>query len=128
MTDPLGSIGGSRSAASGPFGVSAIPRTAAAGLASERGMQPDSAAPADASSRGEIAAGAITQAVEALDRYAAEAGAELSFRVDDELGRIIVTVLDRRDGSVLRQIPAEEVLRIARMIQQARARLVEGVS
>ncbi|MFP5307407.1 MAG: flagellar protein FlaG [Gammaproteobacteria bacterium] len=107
--------------------MSAVQRVPVTGSAPARGVEPGTAAPADAGSRGEIAAGSIAEAVEALNRYAAQAGAELSFRVDDELGRIIVTVLDKRDGSVLRQIPAEEALRISRMIQQARASLVEGV-
>jgi flagellar protein FlaG len=126
MTDPISSITATGPAGAGPFGVSASRRSpqatdAAAGTGTAAAAQP-----------GAASAGAtldsVAQAVETLQRYAAQAGAELSFRVDEELDRIIVTVLDRRDGTVLRQIPSEEALRISRMIAEARAGLVEGAA
>ncbi len=48
-----------------------------------------------------------------LRKAAAESGVDLIFRVDRESDRIVVLVTDRRDGSILRQIPSEEALRIA---------------
>lgn len=39
---------------------------------------------------------------------------KLQFRVDDDSGRHVVTVTDKLSGDVIRQIPSEEVLRLAR--------------
>ncbi len=101
-------------------------------VAPERGTPPveaaATAAPGPQEARPEVGVAAVAEAAEALQRYANEAGAELSFRVDAELGRVVVTLLDRRDGSVLRQIPSEEAIRIARMIGNPQAQLMEGVA
>ncbi|MGH8447019.1 MAG: flagellar protein FlaG [Solimonas sp.] len=53
---------------------------------------------------------------------------DLTYRVDSELHRVIVEVVDRRDGSVLRQIPGEEVLRLARMMQEGHGRILEAIA
>jgi len=44
--------------------------------------------------------------MESMNRY-------LEFRVDQDSGRTIVTVKDKSTGEVVRQIPSEEVLRLA---------------
>jgi flagellar protein FlaG len=44
----------------------------------------------------------------------ATAGTQLKFRVDTDVGRVVVQVLDAQSGEVLRQIPREEALRLAR--------------
>nr|WP_269468549.1 flagellar protein FlaG [Alteromonas sp. ASW11-130] len=41
----------------------------------------------------------------------------LSFSVDEETNRSVVTVKDGESGAVVRQIPSEEVLRLAERIQ-----------
>src|SRR3982751_3886299 len=41
----------------------------------------------------------------------------LRFDIDKELGRVIVKVVDRESGDVIRQIPTEEVVRIAKVLQ-----------
>ncbi len=64
----------------------------------------------------------------ALQKHAERAGAELSFRVDEELGRIVITVLDRRDGTILRQIPSEEAMRIARYLAEQISHVVDTVA
>jgi flagellar protein FlaG len=38
----------------------------------------------------------------------------LEFQVDEQSGRTVVTVKDRNTGEVIRQIPSEEILRLAR--------------
>ena len=120
MTDPINAVTAAAPAGGGFFGVAASRRTSAAAAAP--GTEPAPAVQA------ESAADAIASAVDALRRYAERAGAELSFRVDDEYGRVIVTVQDRRDGTVLRQIPSEEVLRISRMLDESAASLVQEVA
>lgn len=67
----------------------------------------------------------LKQALDELAQRAAEAGAELSFRIDDDLGRVIVSVVDPSDGTVLRQMPSEEALRIARALERYQQHLIE---
>jgi flagellar protein FlaG len=43
--------------------------------------------------------------------------AELHFHVDEESRRLVVTVTDSRDGTVIRQVPSEEALRLAQALQ-----------
>jgi flagellar protein FlaG len=45
-------------------------------------------------------------------------GRDLQFRVDDESGRVIVSVRDSATGELIRQIPNEETLRIAQALEQ----------
>jgi flagellar protein FlaG len=42
----------------------------------------------------------------------------LQFRIDDETGQSVVNMTDRETGELLRQIPGEEFLKIARMVKQ----------
>lgn len=42
----------------------------------------------------------------------------LAFSVDDSSGRMIVSILDKDTSEVVRQIPAEELLAIARHIEE----------
>ena len=43
---------------------------------------------------------------------------QLQFSVDEPSGRMIVSIVDRDTSEVLRQIPAEEMLAVARQIEQ----------
>lgn len=57
---------------------------------------------------------ATAEANEALRRRASE----LSFEFDDEIGRVVVKLVDTSTREVLRQIPTEEMLEIARSLKQ----------
>ena len=52
---------------------------------------------------------------------------ELNFSVDQETDRIVVTVLDEATGDIIRQIPSEEMLRLARQMNAARERNGKGL-
>lgn len=67
----------------------------------------------------------LMRALDDLADHAAQAGAELNFRVDEDSGRVIVSVIDARDGTVLRQMPSEEALRIARSLARFEPHLIE---
>lgn len=58
----------------------------------------------------------IAAAAQELQKYARRSNSDLAFRVDEDLNRVVVAIVDREDGTVLRQIPGEEALRIARAI------------
>lgn len=69
--------------------------------------------------------GGLEQALKAIDRYLAENRSGLEFRVDKDLGRVIVSIVDA-DGKVLRQIPGEEALRLARLLAKDRNGLIDA--
>lgn len=99
-------------------GAVPVPPRAAAAETPERSSD-DDAIPAATD------AGTLSQALEAIVERAQTQGAELDFRVDEDSGRLIVSLVDRRDGTVLRQMPSEEALRIARTLAQERPHLIE---
>jgi len=59
---------------------------------------------------------AVRQATESLNQYFALHRAELHFSVDDDTDRLVVKVVDVRDGSLIRQIPDEQALRMAQAL------------
>ena len=52
-------------------------------------------------------------AVRQLEAFMQSMSRYLEFRVDQDSGRTVVTVKDKTTGETIRQIPAEEVLRLA---------------
>jgi len=51
-----------------------------------------------------------------IDEFLADNGRELRFQVDRTTGATIVSVRDRATGELIRQIPSEEALRVARAL------------
>lgn len=66
--------------------------------------------------------------VEELNKLSSNMHTDLKFSVEEDLGVIVVAVIDARDGKVLRQMPSEEALRIARDIESYRSGLIEAVA
>lgn len=60
----------------------------------------------------------VEQLVERLSQQIRIENRSLSFRVDDNLGKTIVTVIDRDTEEVIRQIPSEDVIRLALAISE----------
>jgi flagellar protein FlaG len=58
----------------------------------------------------------LKEAVQDLNELVRDGGRGLQFAVDDSLGRPIVTVTNAESGEVVRQIPGEVVLRLARRL------------
>ena len=65
---------------------------------------------------GAVDAARLSQAVEQLSRYVEQTRRELSFSVDEATGRTVIKVLDPENDEVIRQIPPEEVLALARAL------------
>lgn len=53
-----------------------------------------------------------------IERFVRSAGRDLQFRIDDDSGRVVVSVRDSNTGELIRQIPSEETLRIAKSLEQ----------
>ncbi|GLQ32229.1 flagellar protein FlaG [Litoribrevibacter albus] len=60
----------------------------------------------------------VQEAVSKLNDYIQNQQRNLRFSVDDDSGETVVTVLDGRSEEVIRQIPDETVLRLARKLDQ----------
>lgn len=56
----------------------------------------------------------IERAAAQIDSYMKSVNRSLEFRVDKDSGRTVVSVRDAETGELIRQIPGEEVLRMAR--------------
>lgn len=69
----------------------------------------------------------LKQAVNNISDYVQNIRRELNFSVDEKLGRTIVTVIDEKSGDVIRQIPSEEMLEIARSIARMKERSSKGL-
>lgn len=61
----------------------------------------------------------LQKTVDNLNAYAINLERNLSFRVDEAADRTVITVTDSETDEVIRQIPSEEVLAIARRTHAA---------
>jgi flagellar protein FlaG len=79
--------------------------------------------PADAAAQAagpQLTDSAVSEINQALKTLATS----LKFEVDDESGRTLVKVIDQDSGEVLRQIPSEATIRIARSLDKMVGHLV----
>lgn len=60
----------------------------------------------------------VGAALDAVNKSLASAGSSLQFSIDRETNNSVVTMVDGDTGEVIRQIPSEEALAIARSIDQ----------
>ena len=80
--------------------------------ASQPAVQPQ-AAPAPVPS-----AEAVKASAQQIESYLKSSGRQLEFRVDDGSGQLVVSVRDATTGDLIRQIPGDAVLRIARALKE----------
>lgn len=71
-----------------------------------------------------VPASQLEQAVGELNHYVAGSRTDLQFRVDEEVGRLVVSIVDSESGQVLRQMPSEDALRIARYLESGSLHLL----
>lgn len=117
MTEAIKSIESTVAAsAGGAFGVSAAVTSQPAVVATAPAAEPKEPI---------VDPQAVQRAVQEAVAQLLDSGVELSYRVDNELNRVVVEVRDRADGTVLRQIPGEEVLRMARRLRDGQGGLLQ---
>jgi flagellar protein FlaG len=96
-----------------PSGVSAPPGDSAAALTRTAATAPPANAPSAAALPAGAAMLALRAAVEKITAQLRTAGQSLRLTVDADYGRMVVVVRDTETGTVLRQMPSEELLRLA---------------
>jgi len=69
----------------------------------------------------------ITQAAKDIFGYVQNITRELNFSVDEELGKTVITVIDDETGDVIRQIPNEDILQLAREIANMKDSTSTGI-
>lgn len=74
----------------------------------------------------ETASGQIEQAVSSLEAFTQSINRNLSFKLDDSTGRVVVKVTDSVSGEVIRQIPSEEALKLAASLDETRSLLFKA--
>jgi flagellar protein FlaG len=81
-------------------------------------------APTGAAADGSSATKALESAAKQIESYLKSIGRELRFSVDEESGRTVITVRDS-SGEVVRQIPNDEALRLARLLGHPPSALID---
>ena len=98
--------------------ISNFPEAAGASApASARSAETSPAGRAAPSREDAPAAAPREEQVRNANRHLARLDSRLQFRVDDASGRMVVAVVDRETSEVLRQMPSEEMLSIARRLE-----------
>ncbi|WP_438998418.1 flagellar protein FlaG [Variovorax beijingensis] len=105
-------------AADGPWWMQALSERTAGKAAAEA-----VAAPSDAVEEAATPV-QVAQAVKEANASLHSRGVGLQFEMDEDTDRLIVRVIDRESGEVIRQIPSEEVVRIAKVLGKAPGLLV----
>lgn len=98
-------------------------RSASAGTL-RQAAQPAPATAATAADAAPAAAVQTERAVREINETMKVLSTNLRFQVDEESGRTIVKVVDGESGDVLRQIPSETALQIARSLDRLAGHLV----
>jgi flagellar protein FlaG len=71
-----------------------------------------------AQARAAVTTEELRRATEQANERLRQTGSELTFEFNDEVGRVVVRLVDTRTREVLRQFPSEEMLHIARALKQ----------
>ena len=69
----------------------------------------------------------IDQAIADLQAFVEGLGRSLSFARDESIDRSVITVRDTQTNQVVRQIPSEEVVAIARQIREEMVEMRSGI-
>lgn len=72
----------------------------------------------------EVASETLARAVLDLNEYVQSLNRDLQFSIDEKTGRTVIKVLDSETKEVIRQIPPEEVLSLARNLHESGAGVI----
>lgn len=103
-----GETGRARAQSNQPVGAALLNSV---GSGQEAQRRQDKAEPAGFTAR------ELTEAIKEVEVNIQVVTRDLQFRVDEEYGDTILSVLDRETGETVRQIPSEEVVAIAKAIR-----------
>lgn len=61
----------------------------------------------------------VVEGIKRIQEFVDETQRGLQFSIDEDTGRIVVKVIARHSGEVIRQLPSEEALELAKRLQDA---------
>lgn len=67
----------------------------------------------------------VVHAIQSISKELRQAGDQLQMSVDSDLDRVIVKIVNSQSGQVIRQIPAEELINLAKQLKHLNGLLVE---
>ncbi|HEU4685403.1 MAG TPA: flagellar protein FlaG [Nitrospira sp.] len=67
----------------------------------------------------------ISEVIKRVSEALQQAGPQLQMEVDSDLGRVIVKVIDRESGKLIRQIPEQELVNLAKQLKSLNGLLVK---
>ncbi|CBL46740.1 Similar to flagellar protein FlaG [gamma proteobacterium HdN1] len=70
---------------------------------------------------------ALQEAMEAVSRHVDAGERKLEFKMAENSGRVIITVLDKETDEVIRQIPPEDVVKFAEQIKDGGSKALDGL-
>lgn len=111
--------------------VAGLPRqTRDATTSVSSGQQTASVAPAsgssDSASDAKADGSSIDAAVADIQSFVQTVKRGLNFNVDDSSGEVVVKVIDTDSGKLVRQIPSEELLKLAERLEDIRSLMFEA--
>lgn len=65
----------------------------------------------------------LLAAVSDMNDFVQSVNRNIDFQLDDDSGKVIVSITDRETGGIIRQIPSEEALKLAESLSEARSLL-----
>lgn len=71
-----------------------------------------------------VTAAALKGAAQAIESYMKSTNRNLEFRLDEASGQMVVSVRDAATGDLIRQIPGEAALRLARHLNEENVSLI----
>jgi flagellar protein FlaG len=71
-----------------------------------------------------VTAEAVKDAAKAIETYMKNSNRNLEFKLDEASGQMVVSVRDATTGDLIRQIPGEAALRLARQLNDQTVSLV----
>lgn len=85
-------------------------------LGAVEGVAVVGARPEPADSQAEVTPDALDRAVADINESLVNHVVGVRFEIDSETDQVVVKVVDRTSGELIRQMPSEEVLRIAKLM------------
>ena len=69
---------------------------------------------------------AVQAAVDKVNQVLEQSNRAIEFSIDPDIKTVVVKLIDKQDGSVLRQVPSQEMLAIAKSLDQMQGLLVRS--
>ncbi len=68
----------------------------------------------------------VDRVVESLNELANSLQRRIEFSIDDNTGRTVITIVDQESDRVIRQIPPEELMRLAAHLQETQGLIINS--